>query len=556
MQLPQLSVAQRLWFGLLLLLGLFAIADLVSLDAARDVDRTLNEILLPGDERRDVGYEMRANLSKLAERVDAYVEQGRLSERASIEKAQTDFEYSLDRYKDLAQTEAGRQLAQKVSSEYERLLLTVADLVKLQSTRTATRATMAALQGEIQEILAARRTHTAGRASPDGAQDAGTEVEREMLAMVALLRAGHRTDASELAARRDRFLKAIGRIRSPSFGASDRAWLDNLQRRHLQATKALRTIREVEIEQERLRAHLDARVASLDALLADAVQPAARADILASVAHASRIAHEANAMITRSLIIAFLLGTAVAWATARAVRSPLRKVVASSQALAAGDFSRRVDWHSRDELGELAEAFNSMADRLQSTTVSRAYLEGVVNSMTEALIVVSPHGTIQTANPAATHLLGYEEAELVGAALHRLSSTPELLLGALQSSQLLDQPAMLCHKDGTELPVLLSAMRLTMRSDQVPALVCIAQDLRPRIAAELHQRQTAVVFENTRDALVLTDAKMGLSLVNPAFHRITGYDENEAHGCHALQLFGDSVESSVSAGVKMTHLVG
>ncbi len=88
-------------------------------------------------------------------------------------------------------------------------------------------------------------------------------------------------------------------------------------------------------------------------------------------------------------------------------------------------------------------------------------------------------------------------------------------------------------------------MRLTLQSNQVPALVCIAQDLRPRIAAELHQRQTAVVFENTRDALVLTDEKLGLSLVNPAFHRITGYDENEAHGCHALQLFGDSVESSV-----------
>jgi len=461
MQLPQLSVAQRLWFGLLLLLGLFAIADLVSLDAARDVDRTLNEILLPGDERRGVGYEMRTNLSALAERVDAYVEQGSARERASIEKTRADFKDSLDRYTDLARTEAGRQLAQKVSTEYERLLPTVAELVKLQSTRTATRATSAALQGEIKHILTLR-ADTVGRASPDGAQDARAEIEREMLETAALLRAGRQIDASERAARRDRFLKAVGRNRSPSLSAGDRAWLDSVQRWHLRATKALRTISEVEIEQERLRGHFAERVASLDALLADAVQPAARADILASVAHASSIAHEANAVITRSLIIAFLLGAAVSWATVRAVRAPLRKVVSSSQALAAGDFSKRVDWHSRDELGELADAFNSMANRLQSTMVSRTYLESVVNSMTEALIVISSNGTIQTVNPAAKRLLGYEEAELIGAALHRLSSTPETLLCALQGSQLLEQHAMLCHKDGTELPILLSATRLTI----------------------------------------------------------------------------------------------
>ncbi len=432
MPLPQISVAHRLWFGLLLLLGLFAIADLVSLDAARDVDKTLNDLVLPGDERRGAGYEMRADLSALVERVQAFLRNGRASGRTSIDKAAANFRTSLSRYTTLARAEAGRQLAEKVREEYESLIVSTSKLVELQSKREATRETMAALQGEIKDILATRRVAKAGRASNDGARDASASIESEVLEIRALLRADHRPDASALAARRDRFLKVVGQSRSSSRTATDRAWLAKVQRWHRRATKALLADREAAIAKERLHAQFDARVASLDALLADAVQPAARADILASVAHASRIAHEANAVITRSLIIAFLLGTAVAWATVRAVRAPLRKVVASSQALARGDFSKRVDWHSRDELGELADAFNSMADRLQSTTVSRAYLEGVVNSMTEALIVVSPHGTIQTANPAARRLLGYEEAELVGAALHRLSSTPEILLGALQ----------------------------------------------------------------------------------------------------------------------------
>jgi len=72
MALPQLSVAQRLWFGLIMLLSLFAAADLVSFRAARDVDETLDELVRSSDERRGAGYEMRANLSIIVERVHAY----------------------------------------------------------------------------------------------------------------------------------------------------------------------------------------------------------------------------------------------------------------------------------------------------------------------------------------------------------------------------------------------------------------------------------------------------------------------------------------------------
>ena len=546
MHLPRFTVAQRLWLGLLLLLGLFAIANVVSLDAARDVDQTLNELVLPGDERRTAGYAMRTDLSALVGRVQAYVRDGQASQRTSIQQAQLALGDSLSRYGELAKSQADQQLAQDVRAEYQGLTLAVQELLQRHAESAAKRASLAALRREAQTILAKRKAHAGGRDSSSVAHSLGADIEREVREMHALLGADQPPgSAGDLAARRDRFGKSTAQRRSSTLTATESAWLASVQRWHARSTNALFAYQQSVVAQDRASIRMEARVASLDAVLTDAVQPAARADLVASVARASKIAHEANAVITRSLLIAFVLGTAVAWATVRAVRAPLRKVVASSRGLAAGDFSRRVDWKSRDELGELADAFNNMADQLQSTTVSRAYLEGVVNSMTEALFVVCPQGIVQTANPAARGLLGYEEAELVGAALHRLSSTPELLLTSLQSAQILDQPAMIRHKDGTEIPVLLSAMRLTMQSDQIPALVCIAQDLRARIAAELHQRQTAVVFENTRDALILTDGKLGLSLVNPAFHRITGYDENEAHGCHALQLFGDSADSTV-----------
>ena len=112
--------------------------------------------------------------------------------------------------------------------------------------------------------------------------------------------------------------------------------------------------------------------------------------------------------------MALMLGALVALATVHAVRSPLARLVVSLRRVAEGDFAHRVACTSRGELGQLAATFNEMAEKLQSTTVSRSYLSSIVNSMGEALIVVSRTGTIQTINPAAELLLGYGQNELTG----------------------------------------------------------------------------------------------------------------------------------------------
>jgi two-component system sensor histidine kinase BaeS len=50
---------------------------------------------------------------------------------------------------------------------------------------------------------------------------------------------------------------------------------------------------------------------------------------------------------------------------ARGMTSPLREMTAAARAMATGDYSRRVSATSRDEVGELARAFNTMATDLE-----------------------------------------------------------------------------------------------------------------------------------------------------------------------------------------------
>src|SRR4051795_10380416 len=58
------------------------------------------------------------------------------------------------------------------------------------------------------------------------------------------------------------------------------------------------------------------------------------------------------------------LGLAMVQFLARGMTSPLREMAAAASAMAKGDYERRVRASSRDEVGELARAFNAMAAEL------------------------------------------------------------------------------------------------------------------------------------------------------------------------------------------------
>jgi diguanylate cyclase (GGDEF)-like protein/PAS domain S-box-containing protein len=264
---------------------------------------------------------------------------------------------------------------------------------------------------------------------------------------------------------------------------AERNWAASARRWLAESDRQARAILASEQARRRALAELIEQREALDRLLDERIQPAARAELNQAVARASATAHDANLLVTRGLILALALGVLVAVATTRAVRAPLRALVSSSRRLAEGDFSLRVSGGGSDELGTLTVAFNEMAERLQATTVSRGYMESVLHSMGEALLVVSRHGLIETANPAAARLLGYEREELHGLAFAAVVEPGSRRLERVQGPSPTRFDARLLTRDGTRVPVALSAMPMRAAGAE-PAIVCIAQDLRERIAAE------------------------------------------------------------------------
>jgi signal transduction histidine kinase len=75
-----------------------------------------------------------------------------------------------------------------------------------------------------------------------------------------------------------------------------------------------------------------------------------------------------------TLPVAVLLALTVTQVLARGMTSPLRSMTAAARAMARGDYSRRVQATSRDEVGELARAFNRMAADLEAADRERREL--------------------------------------------------------------------------------------------------------------------------------------------------------------------------------------
>src|SRR4029450_12068172 len=66
-------------------------------------------------------------------------------------------------------------------------------------------------------------------------------------------------------------------------------------------------------------------------------------------------------------VLAALTALGVVFVLARGMTSPLREMVAATEAMARGDFSQRVTATSHDEIGTLARSFNQMAAELAAT---------------------------------------------------------------------------------------------------------------------------------------------------------------------------------------------
>jgi len=142
-----------------------------------------------------------------------------------------------------------------------------------------------------------------------------------------------------------------------------------------------------------------------------------------------------------------------------------------------------------------------VAERTAELAQAKQYLENIIAHMGEALLVLNPHGTIKSANPAASRLLGYREAELRGMSIgdvfeeegeEQAGAFFGLWLEALIRTGALSKiEARFIASDGRRVPILFSRTAVRDPDGNIADIICIAKDMTGYVRVNRDDEQEA-----------------------------------------------------------------
>jgi diguanylate cyclase (GGDEF)-like protein/PAS domain S-box-containing protein len=127
--------------------------------------------------------------------------------------------------------------------------------------------------------------------------------------------------------------------------------------------------------------------------------------------------HTTNAHLPLIMGVGLALTLLAAWITSMLIRRidrALTELMDDAQMIGRGRYTQPVHVSGVAEVAALERALEQMRQALATTSISRDYLDDVLNGMSDAVLVLAPDGRIRTANAAAAQLFGLTAGELQG----------------------------------------------------------------------------------------------------------------------------------------------
>jgi PAS domain S-box-containing protein len=174
----------------------------------------------------------------------------------------------------------------------------------------------------------------------------------------------------------------------------------------------------------------------------------------------------------------------------RRIVSPIKSLSEAAARVAEGDFDHTIEApaSTRDEVGELVISFNNMTEGLIRTTVSKRYVDNIISSMIDSLVIVGEDGYIKKVNEATLRLLGYEKGDLDGKPFGLIvledSQHPGTAEELIKAGTMSNMERTYLAEDGTRIPMLFSGSVMRTDEGEFEGLVCVAQDITERKRAE------------------------------------------------------------------------
>ena len=135
-------------------------------------------------------------------------------------------------------------------------------------------------------------------------------------------------------------------------------------------------------------------------------------------AQAQQETHTGTQIVLLLILLSVPLSIALALLVTRSLLRPLTALLQATAAMASGDLQERPRLHSHDEIGQLADAFDTMRGNLRTTiaalALERHHTQAIIDACADGMVLVDQQHRILQANPAAEYLTGRSAALMQG----------------------------------------------------------------------------------------------------------------------------------------------
>jgi two-component system phosphate regulon sensor histidine kinase PhoR len=125
------------------------------------------------------------------------------------------------------------------------------------------------------------------------------------------------------------------------------------------------------------------------------------------------VAQRVTVGIIIAMAAAAVLVALAAWIIARFTTRPIRELTDAAKRISSGELGQKMTVAAKDEVGELAHAFNEMSLKLKESIAEisedRARLATILDNMADGVIMTDDEGNISLANQAAEKLFRFRE---------------------------------------------------------------------------------------------------------------------------------------------------
>lgn len=252
---------------------------------------------------------------------------------------------------------------------------------------------------------------------------------------------------------------------------------------------------------------------------------------------------QANSKLYTLVSVQILLIVLAVFFILKTISKQLSYLREASQHVAEGRFSFRIPEHVCGDLVETVTAFNFMCSRLEHYESIQAEehlrlkeLSQAVEQSPVAVVMTNSDGLITYANPRFYDVSGYTEEEIIGqnprllqsgqteseeyAELWQKISNGDVWAGELRNRR----------KDGSLYWDKTIISPVSSDDGEVTHYISVKEDVTAYKKIEERMRVATTVFDAASEAIMVTDLNGAITMVNPAFSEITGFNSTDVLG--------------------------